>query len=57
MCVCVSVCVWVFLFWVWTHPSFPLGELGAFALFELPAFMLGTFIKMKVVNLKCKGFN
>ena len=36
-----------------TRPSFPLGELGTFALFKLPAFWWGTFIKMKVVYMKC----
>ena len=32
------------------HLSFPLGELGTF---ELPKFLWGTFIKMKVIYLKC----
>ena len=43
----------VFSFQEWTGPSFPLGELGTFTLFELPAFLWGIFIKMKVVFLKC----
>ena len=46
-------CVWVFYFQEWTHPSFPLEELGTFALFDVPAFQWGTFVKMKVVYLKC----
>ena len=37
----------------WTRLSFSLGELGTFALFELPAFLWGTFIKMKASYLKC----
>ena len=36
-----------------SRPSFPLGELGTFALFKLPAFWWGAFIKMKVVYMKC----
>ena len=34
-------------------PSFPMGELGTFALFELPTFLWETFIKMRVIFLKC----
>ena len=33
--------------------SFSFGEVGTFALFELPMFMWGTLIKMKVIYLKC----
>ena len=32
------------IFRVWTHPSFLFGDLGTFALFELPMFLYGTFI-------------
>ena len=42
-----SVCVCVFSFREWTGPSFRFGELGNFALFELPTFLWGTLIKMK----------
>ena len=42
-----------------TRPSFPLGKLRTFALFELSALLWGTcFWKWKVIYLKCyKGFN
>ena len=33
------------IFWPWAHPSFSLGELGTFYLFELPAFLWGTLAK------------
>ena len=37
-----------FKFRGWTRPGFLLGELGTFvALFELPTFPWGTFIKLK----------
>ena len=38
---------------VFMRPSFPLGELGTFALFELPTFLWGTLIKIIVIYLKC----
>ena len=38
--------------WGWARPSFPLGELETFALFELPAFLWGTFIKNESKLLK-----
>ena len=43
----------MFTFQERTCPSFPLGELENFALFELLAFLWGTFIKMNVIYLKC----
>ena len=37
-----------FKFRGWTRPGFLLGELGTFvALFKLPTFPWGTFIKLK----------
>ena len=42
------VCV-VFTSLEWTCPSFPLGEIGTFALFKLPMFLWGTFIKIKII--------
>ena len=46
-------------FCFWTHPSFPFGELGTFALFKLPTLWWGTYLlKWKVIYLKLiKGFN
>ena len=38
-------CVWVFSFQEWTCPSFPFGELGTFAVFELPT-VLTCFAKI-----------
>ena len=38
-----SVCV-VFTFRELTRPNFPLGDLGNFALFELPMFLWGTIL-------------